>query len=138
MRVREADHSIEVIRPLENLTWDAVFFHTSSDTYILINRHEVSLLSSDLTKVINRIQLPLSSRNGLPPYYCQATLSNDGKLLVIAYNDWVVILNSPQLEVMAIEKVPSACFVEFSTADQFLLIGTWEKGYILQNNLIDN
>ncbi|GLY11022.1 hypothetical protein Bbad01_22380 [Bacillus badius] len=67
MRGREADYSMGVIRPLENLTWDAAFFHTSSDTYILINRHEVSLLSSDLTKVIKRIQLPLSSRNELPP-----------------------------------------------------------------------
>lgn len=137
LKVREPDYSIEVTSPSENLVWDAVFFDSYTDTYVLIDGHEVILLSSDLTKVIKRMRLPLSSINGLPQYYSQATLSNDGKFLVIAYNGCVVILDSQQLEIRAIENVPYACFAEFSKRDQFLLIGTWEKGYILENNLME-
>lgn len=136
LKLKELDYSIEIISPSENLVWNAVFLDPYTGTYVLIDDNEVILLSSDLTRVIKRMRLPLPSINGLHQYYNKATLSNDGKFLAIAYSDCVAILDSQQLEIRVIKNVPHACFAEFSKCDQFLLIGTWEKGYILENNLM--
>ncbi len=56
-------------------------------------------------------------------------------LLSLHTSETVLILRYDDLKPIVVEKIEYACFGEFSNDDRFILIGTWEIGYILENNL---
>lgn len=68
-------------------------------------------------------------------YFCYLHQSKNGKYIVITYSKVVIILQYEDLEIILVEDIPYACFAEFSCDNQYLLIGTWENGYVLENNL---
>jgi hypothetical protein len=48
-----------------------------------------------------------------------------------------MVLRYDNLQIILIENIPFVCFAEFSDNNQYLIIGTWNNGYILENNLIE-
>jgi len=66
------------------------------------------------------------------------SLSKNGKFIAIAYSECVVLLDSEHLDIIRIERIPYTCFVQFSNEDEFLLVGTWDSGYIHENNLTES
>ncbi|RAK19995.1 hypothetical protein B0I26_105178 [Anoxybacillus vitaminiphilus] len=128
--------SIELKSHPEILIWDSVIFDSIHDVYILVNGYEIILVDSDFKKILKRGHI---IDNDSPMehigYFRYLHQSNDGRFIVVTYNESVIILRYEDLKTILIEKIPYACFAEFSNDDQYLLVGTWENGYVLENNL---
>jgi hypothetical protein len=101
----------------------------------VVHNYDVILLDGQFKKIIKKVNL---SENDYPDffgYFQHIHLSNNGRFIIITYSDTVLILRSDNLETILIEKIKYACFAEFSNDDRFILIGTWQNGFILENTL---
>ncbi|QIZ08305.1 hypothetical protein HFZ78_17555 [Priestia megaterium] len=127
--------SIEVMDNSEIWYWQSIRFSSIHNVYIVVHNYDVVLLDGQFKKIIKKVNL---SENDYPDffgYFQHIHLSNNGRFIIITYSDTVLILRSDNLETILIEKIEYACFAEFSNDDRFILIGTWENGYILENTL---
>lgn len=134
MKVLEDDFSTEITNLPRGVFWDALIYNQQINAYMFVYRFEIYLISVDFKDIIKKVKLSIPN-NGVPQFFKSMTLSKNGKFIVIAYDDCVVILDSEHLEIVRSESIPYACFVQFGKDDEFLLIGTWKNGYILENNL---
>lgn len=129
------EQSIQILSNQEILQWDRVMFNPLTDSYILVSDYEIVLVDSDFISVIKKVSLVKSQEEDDIGHFEHINLSNNWKYIVITYSRKIFILNSNDLKTIAIEKLSYACFAEFSKDDQYLLIGTWDSGYVLKNNL---
>lgn len=136
LKVYEDDLSMEILNLPLGVFWDELVFNHHQNTYISLYKREIHLLSSDLKKIIKKENLSIPN-NGVS-IVCDMSLSKNGKFIVIAYSECVVILDSEHLDIIRIERIPYACFAQFGNDDEFLLVGTWDSGYILENNLTES
>lgn len=126
--------SIELLRHPEIFAWEAVIFDAIHNVYLLVAAHnEIFILDSEFKTVLRKGYVEGLKRTS---YFKHIHLSNNGKYIVITYNDSIYILRYEDLTTILVESIPYACFAEFSRNDQYLLVGTWENGYILENNLL--
>ena len=133
LKVHEDDFSIEIINLPPGVFWDELVYNHHLNAYISLYKREIHVLSADLNEIVKKEKL-IVPNNGVSIVF-NMSLSEDGKFIAIAYSDCVVILDSEHLEIIRKERIPYACFVQFGNDDEFLLIGTWNNGYILENDL---
>lgn len=128
--------SIESIGHPDISSWDAVIFDSIHGVYILIIEYTIILVDSDFKRVLKKQDFV---NNDYPQdqigFIRHIHLSNDGRFIVLTFNESIFILRYEDLNTILLEKIPYACFAEFSNDDQYLLVGTWKNGYVLENNL---
>jgi hypothetical protein len=138
VKVREPINreSIEIVNHPDILVWDSVIFDTIHDVYIVVSDYEITLLDSDFKTILKKTYIndnnPVEGNIG---YFRHLHQSGDGRFIVLTYSKSIAILKYEDLKIIRIEHLPYASFAEFSHGDQYLLIGTWEHGYVLENNL---
>lgn len=131
--------SKQAIRVLENplnLNWDAAVLYSQTNTFVVINDQEIILVNSEFNTVL--LKKVLHTENGCLEdigYFEHVHISNDKALLIVTYSNIIFVLRVDNLEIIAAEKVMNACFAEFSNDDRYVFVGTWENGYLLENNL---
>jgi len=116
--------------------WDSVVFDPVHDVYILVDNYEVILMDSDFKSVLKKVHI-VGNRftERQIGFFRHLHQSQDGRFIVLTYSECVLILRYEDLKTIWIESVPYASFAEFSNDDQYLLVGTWECGYVFENNL---
>lgn len=133
LKVHENDFSIEIINLPPDVYWDELVFNDHLNAYISLYKREIHILSADLKEIVKKENLSVPN-NGVSIVF-NMSLSKNGKFIAIAYSNCIVILDSEHLGTIRIEHIPYACFVQFGNDDGFLLVGTWNSGYILENDL---
>ncbi|MBO8176869.1 MAG: hypothetical protein H0Z31_05345 [Bacillus sp. (in: Bacteria)] len=123
---------IEEIYNKRIMIWEKALYNPIFEHYILVNETEIILLNKEFNKVINRKSISNGKDIG---YFYHVGLSNDGNYILLTFSKYIFILKYDDLSIVRSEKIPYACFGEFSSDDQHLYIGTWKEGYILKNNL---
>ncbi|WP_053367977.1 hypothetical protein [Bacillus sp. FJAT-27245] len=118
-----------------NLVWNAALFDANHQVYILIMDFELTIVDSAFTKDVRKKQILDEDKRENFGYFCHIHQSNDGQWIIVAYSNGVIILRIEDLEPILVVNIPYACFAEFSQNDQYMLVGTWSKGYLLENNL---
>lgn len=134
----ETDKGKPEIKLIDNplsLYWNASLFDGNHQVYVLIMDFELTIVDSAFTKVLRKKQILDEDKRENFGYFCHIHQSNDGQWIIVTYSNGVFILRYEDLETVLVENIPYACFAEFSQNDQYLLIGTWSKGYVLENNL---
>lgn len=128
-------HSIELLSNSKVLNWDSVIFNSVEDVYIVINDYEIVLIDSEFKNVLNKVLIVDEDCQENTGYFKYLDLSNDGNFIVITYSNRIFIFRYNDLKKLLVENIPYASFAGFSKDDRYLLIGTWEGGYLLENNL---
>ncbi|MEH7158725.1 hypothetical protein [Neobacillus drentensis] len=128
------NESIEVMENSEIWYWDSIIFNSILNVYIVVKSYDIVILDGQFKEIIKKVNL---SDKDSPDfgYFQHIHLSNNGEYIIITYRDTVLILRYSDLQIILVEKIKYACFAEFSTDNRFILIGTWENGYILENTL---
>ncbi|CAM4054091.1 hypothetical protein L1N85_19810 [Paenibacillus alkaliterrae] len=128
--------SSEVLSNSEIWYWDSVIFDSTYQVFILVQDYEIILMDSDFKKVLKKKHIVtndyLDDEIGYLRYF---HLSNDSKFIVVTYSSKLFILRYDDLTTILVENIPYACFAEFSNDNRHLLVGTWNNGYVLENNL---
>ncbi|NDI34828.1 hypothetical protein [Chengkuizengella sediminis] len=127
--------SIEVISNEEILYWESIIFNSVANAYILVINYEIILVDSSFKNVLKKVTIVDHECQEATGYFYHIYLSTNGKFIALTYSNRIFILRFEDLETIFIEDVPYACFAEFSNDDQYLFIGTWENGYVFENNL---
>ncbi|SMQ77933.1 hypothetical protein SAMN05444673_3148 [Bacillus sp. OV166] len=127
--------SIEVIENSEIWYWESILYSSIHNVYIVVHNYDVVILDGQFKKIYKKVNLSDKDYPGYFGYFQHIHLSNDGQLIIITYSETVLILRYDDLATIVVEKIQYACFGEFSNDDRFILIGTWENGYILENTL---
>jgi hypothetical protein len=127
--------SIEVMNNSENWYWDSILFNDVHNIYILVNNYEITIVDAQFKKILKKRIIVDQYYPDPAGYFQHIHVSNNGSFLVITYSECIFILRYEDLKIILVEKIPYACFAEFTNDDQYLLVGTWENGYILENNL---
>ncbi|MEH6939233.1 hypothetical protein V7056_15520 [Bacillus sp. JJ664] len=117
------------------LHWESVIYDSIHEVYILVSGFEITILDSTFKKILKKKNLLKNESNGDFGYFYHLHQSNNAKFLVITYSEHVFILRYDDLQIIVDEAISYACFAEFSEDDQYLFIGTWNNGYILEVNL---
>lgn len=127
--------SIEVLSNLEIWYWDSVVFDSIHQVFILVYKNEITLVDSEFKKVLKKNYIVTNDYPDETGYFRYFHLSNDSKFIVVTYSSKVFILRYDDLTTILVENIPYACFAEFSNDNRHLLVGTWNNGYVLENNL---
>ncbi|WP_141770109.1 hypothetical protein [Bacillus sp. OV322] len=127
--------SIKVMENSEIWHWKSVIYCSSYNTYIVVDNYEVFILDGQFEEILKTVCLSEQDYPDHLGYFQHLHQSNDGRYIILTYSQTVLILRYDDLKPIVVEKIRYACFGEFSSDDLFLLIGTWENGYILENNL---
>ncbi|WNS79546.1 hypothetical protein RRU94_18635 [Domibacillus sp. DTU_2020_1001157_1_SI_ALB_TIR_016] len=135
VKIVEKDFSFIKIDNSKGFVWKGVLFNAALNSYILVDGYNVVMLDSKFENVLQDVKLSLPEVHGFAQQFRHIILSNDGKFILITFSECVVILDSKSLNAIDIQDLPNACYASFSKDDKYLLIGTWNKGYILLNNL---
>ncbi|WP_282156298.1 hypothetical protein [Cytobacillus gottheilii] len=128
------NEAIEVIENSEIWDWNFILFNSIHNSFIVVERYDIIMLDAQFNEIIKRVKLSdkVSPELGVFHYI---HLSNDGQFIILTYSKRVIILRYEDLEPIVVEEIQYACFGEFSSDDRFILIGTWNNGYILENTL---
>ncbi|WNS82251.1 hypothetical protein RRU94_16060 [Domibacillus sp. DTU_2020_1001157_1_SI_ALB_TIR_016] len=126
--------SAEVMENSKIWYWDAIIFNSIHNVYIVVQSYDIVILDGQFKEILKKVNL---SDKDYPNfgYFQHIHLSNNGDCIIITYSETVLILRYSDLQTILVEKIQYACFAEFSTDNRFILIGTWENGYILENTL---
>jgi len=117
------------------LYWDSVIYDSIHEVYILVSNYKIIILDPSFKKVLKKIDLLENLSKIDYGYFYHFHQSNNGKFLIITYSDRIIILRYDDFKKIVDEEIPYACFAEFSQDDQYLLVGTWKNGYVLEQNL---
>lgn len=112
--------------------WDFVIYNNIDQEYIFVVDNKIIIMDSMLRISVKQNTFINKADYEFVGYFQHVNLSNDGKYIVLTFSNSVFLIDSINLNVIAFEWIPNACFAEFSNGDQYLLIGTWENGYILE------
>jgi hypothetical protein len=115
------------------LQWDSVIFDSIHQVFIVVNDYEITIVDSTFNDVLRKklIIVPEIEEE----FFCHLHQSKNGQHIIITYSNKIIIMRYEDLEIVLVEHIPYACFAEFSDDNQYLLVGTWENGYVLENNL---
>lgn len=127
--------SIEVLNNSEIWYWDSVVFDSINQIFILVYKNEITLVDSEFKKVLKKNYIVTNDYPDETGYFRHFHLSNDSKFIVVTYSSKLFILRYDDLTTILVENIPYACFAEFSNDNRHLLVGTWNNGYVLENNL---
>ncbi|RCW40646.1 hypothetical protein [Paenibacillus prosopidis] len=127
--------SIEVLSNSEIWYWDSVVFDSIHQVFILVQANEITLVDSEFKKVLKKNDIVTNDYPDETGYFRHIHLSNDSNFIVVTYSSKLFILRYKDLTTILVENIPYACFAEFSNDNRYLLIGTWNNGYVLENNL---
>jgi len=136
MKIKESTHEISLLSH-PGLIWLSVIYDPIHDVYIVMQEnYKIIIVDSSFTRVLREKAL-LSGKNERKPgmYFTYFHMSSDGKYIVVTYDEMILILRFEDFEVLRMEYISNACFAEFSDDHQYLLVGTWRNGYVLENNL---
>ncbi|ULT59486.1 hypothetical protein L1999_13585 [Neobacillus drentensis] len=128
--------SIEVIHNSEIWYWESIIYSSIHSIYIVVQNYDLVILDGKFKKVLRKFSITNDKYPECLGYFQHIHLSNSGQFIIITYSKTVLILGYDDLEPIVVEKIQYACFGEFSHDDRFLLIGTYENGYILENTLL--
>ncbi|MEY2196694.1 hypothetical protein AB7942_28860 [Neobacillus sp. BF23-41] len=127
--------SIEVLDNLEIRNWDSIIFNSIHNIYIVVQDYDIVILDGQFKEILKKDCLSEQDYPDHFGYFQHMHQSNDGRYIILTYSETVLILRYDDLEPIVVEEIQYACFGEFSNDDRFILIGTWENGYILENTL---
>jgi hypothetical protein len=129
--------SVKLIENPLHLYWEqeSVMFDSTHQVYILITDYELIVVDSTFSKVLRKKSiLEYGNRDDIG-YFEHIHQSENGQWIIVIYSQGVFIFRYEDLQLLLAENIQYVCFAEFSQQDQYLLIGTWNKGYVLENNL---
>lgn len=127
---------IEEISHSECPYWDSVKFASNIDVYIVVIDKEILVLDKDFNEILKRNYVVQSDFKEETGYFQHLDVSKDGKFIIITYSEYIFIISYEKLNTVQCEKIQYACFAEFAKDDQYLLVGTWDNGYVFENNLL--
>jgi hypothetical protein len=125
--------AIEVMENSEIWYWDSIIFN--SIHYVVVQSYDIVILDGQFKEILKKVNLSDKDYPDAIGYFQHIHLSNNGEYIIITFSESVLILRYSDLEIILVEKIQYACFAEFSTDNRFILLGTWENGYILENTL---
>jgi hypothetical protein len=136
VKVKEPiNKEIVVMENSEIWYWDSIIFNTIHNEYVVVRSFDIIILDGQFKEILKMLNLSDKDYPDYFGYFQHIHLSNNGEYIIITYSETVLILRYFDLEIISVEKIQYACFAEFSTDNRFILIGTWENGYILENTL---
>lgn len=126
-------NTIELIENPEFFRWEAAYFNSYSKNYVLVSEYDILLVDSEFKTALNKLSITNLYEENEIGYFQHLHISKSGKLLIVTFSQLIIIMESESFKILSVENIPYACFGEFSENEKYLFIGTWEKGYILQN-----
>ncbi|WP_342543226.1 hypothetical protein MHH33_06185 [Paenisporosarcina sp. FSL H8-0542] len=137
LKIKESTHEISLLSHPNRLYWKYVIYDPIHDVYIVMQEnYKLIVVDSTFKKVLREKTLYTEIKGRRPGMYVTYFhQSSTGKYIVVTYDEMILILRYEDLEVLMTETIQYACFAEFSDDNQYLLIGTWKNGYVLENNL---
>ncbi|MGE8204695.1 YncE family protein [Heyndrickxia sp. NPDC080065] len=132
-----SEPSITIIENQLNLHWNSAIYDSIHQVYILINNFEITIMDSTFDNVLKQKTILENNNDTDKGYFYHINQSNNGQFIILTYSNQIYILRYDDLQVIRVENLPYACLAQFSDNNQYLLIGTWNNGYILENDLIE-
>lgn len=129
------EYSIEVLSNIEIWYWDSVVFDSIDQVFIFVYKNEISIVDSEFKKILKKHYIVTNDYPDVTGLFAHIHLSNDRKFIVVTYSSKLFILRYDDLTTILVENIPYACFAEFSNDNRYLLVGTWNNGYVFENNL---
>ncbi|OCA88491.1 hypothetical protein A8F94_24355 [Bacillus sp. FJAT-27225] len=131
----DSDLSIKLIENPIHLYWESVLFDSIHQTYILLSDYELIVVDSTFSKILRKKSIVEYGNKDDIGYFQYIHQSENCQWIIVTYSEGVFIFQYEDLHLLLAEKIQYACFAEFSYQDKYLLIGTWKKGYVIENNL---
>lgn len=125
-------YNVQTIKFTECKMWNALLYNTKFNFYVIVDEDYTIFLIDENDVVHNKIHIFKEDKY---EYFVQMTISNCESYLVVVFCDSVDIYELPSLKLIRTERIDNASYVAFSKNDEYMLLGTSEKGYILENNL---
>lgn len=127
---------VEIIENQEIWYWDGFIYNATIQAYILVrDNYKIVVVDSNFKEVIKEANIEDAFPRSEIGYFSHINQSHNGEFIVITYSETIFILRFDDLQILMVEKIPYAHFAEFSNNGRYLLIGTYENGFILENNL---
>ncbi|ANE45707.1 hypothetical protein SY83_04655 [Paenibacillus swuensis] len=104
--------------------WHNFVYNPSTKQYVFLVDHEIIVLDSNFKQVIQRHLLDNFN------YCVDLSLSNDYKYLVLCDPKTTYVFTSDNLNLVTTLSVEYCCYSRFSNSDQYLMVGSWNKGYL--------
>ncbi|MRX73434.1 hypothetical protein GJU40_14910 [Bacillus lacus] len=114
--------------------WNSLIYNSIHQVYIVIKERNLVIVDSNFKMILNKKSI-VENEQQIVGYFLHVHQSANGKFIIVTYSEQIFIIRFQGLQVIVTERVPYPCFAEFSEDDDYLLIGTWENGYVLENNL---
>jgi WD40 repeat protein len=125
-----------IVDSLKFSNWEKVFYEPVHRVYIFLHReYKLTFMDADLETILREDSLLDKGINKLDEYFVHIHASYNGKYIVLTTIKRVIILNFDDLIPVFIKNLEYACFAEFSKNDTYLLVGSWNNGYVLENCL---
>lgn len=112
--------------------WDGICYSSIRNKFIMFKDNELLLIDDSINKVENRLTFSLDSGEYSTH---RMQLSRTEEYLLMTFNKTIYIVDINNFEIIYSIKLQYACFAAFTQDDNHLLIGTWEKGYVVENPL---
>ncbi|QOY34680.1 hypothetical protein AWH56_018400 [Anaerobacillus isosaccharinicus] len=137
MKFNEYNKEVTLIKHPTFWYWDAVIYDPIHEVFIMVhNDFDIIILDSTFNRVIKKkTLLPEYNEKKEAGHYKHIHQSSDGKNILITYSEMVFILRYEDLETLVIHPLQNASFAEFSNDNHYILVGTWNNGFVLENNL---
>lgn len=134
VKYENEEASINIIIHPKRIYWDSVIYDPIHNVYILVSDFEIIILDSTFKKVLREKNILGKMRNEDFGYFNHFNQSKNAKFLILTYSEKIIILSYDDLQIIAEEHISYASCAEFSDDTRYLFIGTWNNGYILENN----
>lgn len=128
--------SYSIVENLGITNWVLVCYVPVHQVYIFVHQdYELTIMDAELKTVLKKSNLTENGVQSTDEYFVHLAASYDGSYIVLTSSNRVFILGFEDLTPIQIEELEYACFAEFSKDDTYFLVGTWSKGFVLENNL---
>lgn len=127
LRVSEDGEKIGTLTELSS-SWKRVFYIEKHNRYVCVANDEMIVFNPARQQAEKSIPFPFIPFHS---YMADAVLSPDQNLLVAAASNMVVLYKSGPLAELDRWETPNVHSVHFSEDGRYLLVGTWENGYVM-------
>lgn len=127
--------SVELVENHILDNWEGIVYNSLYNGYIAVKSNKLFLITSNFKDVLIEREIVIDETINELGYFQYINQSENEKYIILTYSEVVIVIEAFNLNVVLIEKLKYACFAEFNLDDEYILIGTWNKGYVIKNEL---
>lgn len=113
----------------KNFKWEAIHLIPRLDLVMIVLNKEIHIYNSTMDTIVKKIRLSTNNDS----YFVKMSISTSTLLALILYNNKIFIFDIKAFTIVSSEELENAAFAEFTSKDKDIVIGTWNKGYVISN-----